>query len=348
MVPLKIQTKESASNGELKQNVLANLEIMQDCDWLQNKYTPHNREAILVSYGSSFRDNPEGLKEILKEKKDYDIFTVKHCLPLFKELGIEPDYCVILDPREVLGVSTLGHKRSDLFKDSNAKAFMVASMTHPSATNFLKSMGKHLIGWHSACEAMRDPQIGSMIDTWIVGGSCSAMRTISIARVMGYRKITLHGFDATVPTPKDWIEKQREAFDGVVKQLDMGLEKEQETEVFEKLFPAMEFFGAKKAMMMQPQEKDENGKPVETVMHLMEHIKNGPNPKDTFMKVLIGNDFFWGTPELIAIGQDLEMVFKTNTDVTYDIRSGGLCKAIWDIKGGAYNINPVPSEELPK
>lgn len=345
MQPLKIQTKESASLHELKMNVVQNLDLMKDCQWLSHKYQVHDKEAIIVSYGNSFRENPEKLKEILKDKTNYTIFTVKHCLPLFKELGIDPDYCVILDPREVLGVSTLGHKRADLFKDSTAKAYMVATMTHPSVTQLLLSLNKNLIGWHSACEAMKDPEVAAKVPNWITGGSCSAMRAVSIARVMGYRTISLLGFDAVTDAPEGYKDRERNVFYSALESIGLKIDDDTKDQMFEQLVPAIQLYGARKASLLTKPDGDAK----ETSMTLLEHVADGSGEqKNSRMKVLIGDDIFWGTPELIAIGQDLEAIFKHNADIVYNIYSGGLCLAIWDLHGGEEKINPRPTTDLPK
>ena len=41
----------------------------------------------------------------------------------------------------------------------------------------------------------------------LTGGTCAAMRAISVGHTLGFRNFKLYGFDCSVPEPKDKDEK---------------------------------------------------------------------------------------------------------------------------------------------
>lgn len=335
MLPLKIQTKESASSEDLKTNVLINLSMIEN--WIGTRYTTHNKSANLVSYGKSFKDDPAKVEDMGKG----DIFAVKHTLPLFEGLSVKPKFCVILDPREVDGISTLGHRRRDLLKVYPETTYLVASMTHPSVTSYLLDNGAKVVGWHSACEAMKDPEVGAKVRDWITGGSCSAMRAVSLAKVMGYRNIRLLGYDAIVPEPDAFKQKQETQLKALLSAAKFEMP-EGDFEQFKTFVaPALELYGAKKASALMPKDTEDK-----TVINLLDTVRN--SGKLEYMRLAIGDSLMWCTPELAAMAVDIENTFKYNSDVVFEIFSGGVCEAIWNALGKAERINPEPCPLLRK
>jgi hypothetical protein len=339
--PLKIQTKESASPEQLKQNVLTNLKLIKK--WLGPAYEIHNNEAMLISFGDSFRNDPAGkLKELVDSRqnnKNADIFTIKHALPLFKDLEYKPRYCVLLDPREAEGISTLGHKRIDLLEVYPETTYLVASMTHPSVTKALLDKGANVVGWHSACEAMNDPEVHSQISEWTIGGSCSAMRAISLARIMGYRNIKLAGYDARIDPPQWYLDKEKGKIDALIKATGINLDEENLKIFYDKVSPAFQLYGTRKIHNIM----GDSSSPL----NALEQVRDPVSNKIVAMKLLIGNTTVWVTPELGAMAQDLFNTFIENKDVTFSIHSEGVCKAVWDVLGGAERINPKPQSTRP-
>ena len=77
-LPLALQTKESATAAQLKSNIMTNLNLIEH--WMHECYKVHDKTAHLISFGKSFRDNPQ---EMVEDLGAGDIFCVKHALPLF-------------------------------------------------------------------------------------------------------------------------------------------------------------------------------------------------------------------------------------------------------------------------
>lgn len=343
MIPLKIQTKESASDDGLKHNILANLSLMDK--WVDGRWEAHNRHAILVSFGASFRKDPAGavqaaLDECAARGVEADIFCVKHALPLFADLEIKPKYCVILDPREVGGISTLGYKRADLFEGNiyPETKFLVASMTHPSVTTTLIEGSAQVVGWHSACAAMNDPLVNQHVRNWVTGGSCSAMRAVSLARLFGYRHVHLVGYDAAINEPEKFTEIKKGKLEAMYRAFGLETLSDENPELYatinEKIIPAIEFYAAKKISALVPKDPNSTGH-----INMLDRFDGG-GEKNLAFKLAIGNNIVWCTPELAAMAQDVDMLFSTNTDLTFYMRSGGVTEALWNVIGGSAVINP--------
>jgi hypothetical protein len=338
MIPLQMKTAESATNDELKYNVLTNLKEIDE--WTEMRYpVDSSKQATILSFGKSFRDNPAAMVDTIENELDgktNDIFTIKHALPLFEDLDIKPKYCVVLDPRSVTGTSTLGHIRKDLFKIYPETTYLVASMTHPSVTRHLLDSGARVVGWHSACEAMKDKEVAAMIPNWVVGGSCSAMRAISLARIFGYRTIALGGCDAVVPEPERSSIEAKARIRKILDEIGIKCEGEDFEKLVMNFVPALDMFTSKKNLQMAGQLNPDQK------LFIIEELWDDQRTKREFMKIAINNDIMWCTPELVAIAQDLESIFKTNTDVWFKNYSGGVCGAMWNALGGVEAINPSP------
>lgn len=155
---------------------------------------PHTDKLLICSAGPSLEEYVDKIKEY--QTKGYKVSCVKHSLPRLLKAGIVPDYCVVLDPRCIVGKSTHGVKRLDLYKNTpDSIVFFVASVTDFRTTDYLISNGKKVVGWHRYVDAMKQyphmqPQIG--------GGSCSALGSIGLFHTLGFRDMTLVGFDSSL------------------------------------------------------------------------------------------------------------------------------------------------------
>ena len=79
--------------------------------------------------------------------------------------------------------------------------------------------GANIKGWSAYSEALRDTSITDKLqiakgtgieegETLVSGGTCAAMRTISIAHILGFRNFELFGFDCSVPEVTDDMKKE--------------------------------------------------------------------------------------------------------------------------------------------
>ena len=221
-MPIVVQPKDSRPKEEIFANIKANKKLIKDFHWLKHGKI-NNETAIVVSGGQS--TNFKKLKDKIATYQDFNksnckIFCVKHSYLKLIQNGIQPYMCVILDPRHIDGVSTHGVVRKDLFKTIDKETlFLVASMTDPSVTKYLVNKGANIKGWSAYSEALRDlneknklkilPETGIKEgETLVSGGTCAAMRTISIAHILGFRTFELFGFDCSVPTVTEEMKKE--------------------------------------------------------------------------------------------------------------------------------------------
>ena len=216
-MPIVVTPKDSRPKDEIFVNIKENKKLIKDFSWLKHGRI-HNETALIVSGGSSV--DFDLLKQKAREPNT-KVFCVKHSYPKLLEHGISPFICSILDPRPIDGVSTHGVLRKDLFKKINKDTiFLVASMTDPSVTKHLIKKGANIKGWSAYSEALRDTSIKDKLkiakdtgidegETLVSGGTCAAMRTISIAHILGFRNFELFGFDCSVPEVTKEMQKEK-------------------------------------------------------------------------------------------------------------------------------------------
>lgn len=175
-------------------NIKMNLDLIER--WI-GECKPNNERIIICSAGPSLEKYADRIRE--EQAKGTKVSCVKHSLPRLLELGITPDFCVVLDPRSVVGNSTHGHKRLNLYKNAPKElTFFVASVTDFRTTDFLVRNGHKVIGWHRWVDGMKNyphlhPQLG--------GGSCSALGSIGLYSALGFRNMILVGFDSSYDSP---------------------------------------------------------------------------------------------------------------------------------------------------
>lgn len=204
----------SINEEKVKRNIHTNL--TQIPTWFGDLFYPNGYKAIIVSAGPSMEKYVEqlNLKERMEDpKRDFLVFCVKHSLPRLLAMGIEPDFCVILDGRPFEEDSTHGKNRKELFKEIPERTiFMVASMSHPGYANYLLVNGARVLGWHTQVSGIDEFRKNGMIKEAIIsGGTSSGTRCIGIANAMGIRDFTLVSFDSCIhnPTEEQLAEKDK-------------------------------------------------------------------------------------------------------------------------------------------
>jgi hypothetical protein len=215
--PIIIQPKDCVPKQEIFDNINENIDLIDSWDFVQN--CAMNEEHIIIASAGPSIDFDE-LKQVQK-KYDAKIVCVKHSYPILLEAGIQPWACVILDPRPITGTSTHGIVRQELFKEIDPHTkFFIASMTDPTVTRFILEKTKNVYGWHAYSQAVADIVSGKVeaaqeinIDkestTFVTGGTCSAMRSIGMMHVFGFRNFHLFGFDCSIDGLTDEQKKQK-------------------------------------------------------------------------------------------------------------------------------------------
>lgn len=205
--PLVITPQDSVPSKNLLDNIQSNANMIKD--WI-GRSRVHGGKAFIVSAGPSLEKHAERLKKEYNKEKGDAIFCVKHSLPRLLEVGITPDFCVILDPRPLDGVSTHGFKRKELFKTLPSETvFLVASMTEKNVTKYLLDNGANVVGWHALANGI-DKFQHLDLSVLISGGTSSCMRSINLSYNFGFREVVMIGFDSSmdasfVPTPEDLV-----------------------------------------------------------------------------------------------------------------------------------------------
>lgn len=204
-VPIVVKPKDSMPSDDIHNNIIYNIQKLKDFSWVK-KYKPTDEHAIIVS-GGTF--DIEEIKKV-QEETGAKIWSVKHSYPRLLKEGIVPDYCMILDPRPVEGISTHGIKRKDLFATVDPKTtFVIASMTDTSAVDYILTKTDNIKGFHAFTDAVRDtnitdkfvvnPKLGIGEGTiFVSGGTASATRIIGMLDLIGFRNIHMFGFDCSI------------------------------------------------------------------------------------------------------------------------------------------------------
>lgn len=202
----KVNVVLSIQQEEVDRNISENLKNIPA--WFGELFYPNGFRSVIVSAGPSMEKYVEqlDLKEQMKNpNRDFVVFSVKHSLPRLLDIGVEPDFCVVLDGRDFEGVSTHGINRKSLFNRIPQKTiFMVASMSHPGYAKFLMTHGARVLGWHTAVTGIEKfRESGHIREPIISGGTSSGTRCIGISNAMGIREIDLVGFDSCILNPTE-------------------------------------------------------------------------------------------------------------------------------------------------
>lgn len=234
---IKVLPKDSVSHEALADNISTNIVNMRQKIGKFLKRVPrHDGKAFLLGSGPGLDRFIEQWKEGIEKydyaheahptmalyaqrhrKLGYDsrrdaIVCIKHALPKLMAAGIIPDFCIVLDPRDIAGESTHGVNRKSLFENTSQRTvFLVASMTHPSVIEELLAKNLKIVGWHATTDGLKE-NIAKFIgnDIIIGGGTCAAVRAIGVMQILGFRHVEIFGVDASradEPTAEESLRK---------------------------------------------------------------------------------------------------------------------------------------------
>tara|TARA_R110000868_G_scaffold184282_2_gene425832 strand:- start:768 stop:2342 length:1575 start_codon:yes stop_codon:yes gene_type:complete len=203
-MPVKIYPVNAAEDKQILGNIKKNKKLIKK--WLvRNK--PHDTIGVMLSAGPSLEKDIPEIKNFLKKNPKAKVFCVKHALPLLLKNGIVPWACVLLDARNFKGVSTHGFKRKELLAVSPRETnYFAASMVDPAMVRFLQKKERNVIGWHAYTAGVEKLKISEDM-FYIVGGTCAAIRMISLAHVMGFNNFHLWGYDSCMYDTPDLTKK---------------------------------------------------------------------------------------------------------------------------------------------
>lgn len=183
---LIIQTKNSIPHEEIRAHIEENQRLIKN--WV-NECAPTEEEIIVVSAG------PMLVAEELRKERGKKIVAVKHAITPLKNAGIKPWACILLDPRP--------HVADFVKEPDNDVIWFVASQVNPLVTTRLIAAGCTVWGYHAAVGADEQELTKKQLGAIISGGSATATRGLFLLHHLGFRRITLYGYDLSFSDKPD-------------------------------------------------------------------------------------------------------------------------------------------------
>lgn len=162
----------------LHENIRANSRLPRR--WLKSA-PAHEDVAVLVGSGPSLRDTLEDVRRHWDE--GHAIFAMNGAAGFVHENGIDPNYQVIIDPRE---------ETKQLI--AHAHIHLVASQCHPAVFARLPKA----ILYHLQIEGIEGDLPEDHPEHALIGGAASVGNTACVlAYALGYRTLHLYGYDSS-------------------------------------------------------------------------------------------------------------------------------------------------------
>lgn len=278
---LQVKTKNCVSH----ENIVEQVKFTQSLglNWVQ-ECKAHDHKAVFVSAGPSWKNFIPEIRE--RYKAGDHIYCVKHSHDGLIEAGIVPYGCFLLDPRDHV---------KDFVENPHAQVrYIAATMCHPTTIRQLMEHDAKIWLYHALVGAGEDKVATKGL--LVPGGSCSATRGLVVLRLMGYRHMSLYGYDSCF-YDVDLDKKAEDA--GKVADLTV------------KTFAANGFDWTAYDNMAQ------------SIAGIREEAKK-------FIKVEIDGKEFTTTAELVAASQDFQTISAQMSDVTFEVHGDGMVPATWN------------------
>lgn len=190
--PFRVKPVDVADKETILANVRTNSALIEK---RVKHYLPHEGVAVIVGGGPTASEYVGEIQG--RAQNGATVVAVKHSLPVLRRAHIEPHYCVVLDPRPIDGTSTHDVVRKELYDGyAGSVEFLVASMTHPSTVEHLRSLNANLRLWHAFTQTLAESRTLPAEEIMIAGGTCAALRAVGIMYTMGFRRFHFYGVDA--------------------------------------------------------------------------------------------------------------------------------------------------------
>lgn len=151
----------------------------------------HDGHMVIVGSGPSVADHVEDIRA--EQALGRPVMAIKGAHDWLIDRGITPDLWVSMDSQ----VSILKY----LQKKSSSTCYLAASKVPPEVLDWLSD--QQVIVWH-AWMGQGEEELFPGGSCMVGGGSTSGLRGITIAWLMGFRRVILYGFDSCL---KDGIKK---------------------------------------------------------------------------------------------------------------------------------------------
>jgi len=155
---------------------------------------PHDRTMVMVCGGTTAKDFIEDIRRKKNDKNNYDIFCSNKTHDWLISESIVPDYFFMIDPKE--------SKVNDVKTPHKDVKYLIAAQCTPKVFHSLKehnvtrlfsfcNIGEKQLDYHLVNMLMPTEEI-----TPLCGGSMAGLRAMTLADVLGYRKVEFYGFDS--------------------------------------------------------------------------------------------------------------------------------------------------------
>jgi len=163
---------------------------------------PHKGEAALIGTGPSVEGQVDAIRE--RQADGCMIFAIKGSHDWLIERGIMPNVAVAVDGQE---------KIAKLYQKPDVTiTYLISSQCHPLVYDALD--GYNVVVWNCYTKKVMKYwqkwlKRKKRNDTFhfVAGGSTSGLRSITLAYLMGFRRINLFGFDSCLNNEKDQLLK---------------------------------------------------------------------------------------------------------------------------------------------
>lgn len=166
------------------------------------KRDPHHGEIVLCGSGPSIENNVEDIKALYAN--GHPVMAIKSTHDWLVDHGIRPQLALAVDPTE---------KIARLYQNPQPDCvYLIATQCHPEVYKALA--GYNVVIWNAYTKkaegywknyVKRKRRVDKVY--FINGGSTSGLRAITMAYLMGYRKVHLFGFDSCLRSQTDNLLK---------------------------------------------------------------------------------------------------------------------------------------------
>lgn len=176
--------EDSPKVGYCISTELRDEQIKINCKKVKGRIEPrddHNESIACVSFGPSLNHTWKSLK------KFKNIITCSGAYKFLLDKGIVPNYHCDLDPRE--------HKITMLGTPNKKTEFLIASTVHPKYFDKLEGFNVKL--WHIFATDEEAVRVLPKGEWSLSGGSSIGLRTLTLARFLGFKDIHVFGMDGS-------------------------------------------------------------------------------------------------------------------------------------------------------
>jgi uncharacterized Rossmann fold enzyme len=171
----------NTGDDRVLENIRAN--SLRGLTEFQPALVPNLTEIIIVGSGPSLDEQFENLKRDALEGRP--VIAVKGAHDWMIDRGLVPDLYVSLDAQPEK-VNCIQRKREEV-------GYLLASQCAPEVFDFVEEM--QVVMWHAWAGIGEDQVLGEN-RLLVGGGSTSGLRAMTLAYLMGFRKVILYGFDS--------------------------------------------------------------------------------------------------------------------------------------------------------